>query len=130
MVAFVGVKNLCVCIRVRKAAMEEVNITELEARYFLDLFSCCDIEKTGKVPVLKATEMFRSSNIPDDILKNVCFRRCNDSPESARFLETPTQIIHLFSFCFFPFKKKSDNVISRNTTNSSVYVKSTVLFMP
>lgn len=52
--------------------MEEVNITELESRYFSDLFACCDIEKTGKVPVLKATEMFRSSNISDDILKNVC----------------------------------------------------------
>lgn len=54
--------------------MEEVNITELESRYYSDLFACCDIEKTGKVPVLKATEMFRSSNISDDnILKNVCF---------------------------------------------------------
>lgn len=51
--------------------MEEVNITELESRFFSDLFACCDIEKTGKVPILKATEMFRSSNIPDDILKNV-----------------------------------------------------------
>lgn len=60
--------------------MEEVNITELESRYFSDLFACCDIEKTGKVPVLKATEMFRSSNISDDILKNVgvemCFSLC------------------------------------------------------
>lgn len=53
--------------------MEEVNITELESRYFSDLFACCDIEKTGKVPILKATEMFRSSNISDDILKNVRF---------------------------------------------------------
>lgn len=57
--------------------MEEVNITELESRYFSDLFACCDIEKTGKVPVLKATEMFRSSNISDDILKNVRFKNCN-----------------------------------------------------
>lgn len=57
--------------------MEEVNITELESRYFSDLFACCDIEKTGKVPVLKATEMFRSSNISDDILKNVCFYSFN-----------------------------------------------------
>lgn len=56
--------------------MEEVNITELESRYFSDLFACCDIEKTGKVPVLKATEMFRSSNISDDILKNVRIHLC------------------------------------------------------
>lgn len=51
--------------------MEEVNITELEARFYLDLFSRCDIEKTGKVPVLKATEMFRSSEVDDDVLKHV-----------------------------------------------------------
>lgn len=53
--------------------MEEVNITELEARHYLDLFSRCDIEKTGKVPVLKATEMFRSADVPNDILKHVRF---------------------------------------------------------
>lgn len=51
--------------------MEEVNITEVEARYFMDLFMCCDIEKTGKVPILKATEMFRSADIPNDVLKHV-----------------------------------------------------------
>lgn len=55
--------------------MEEVSITELESRYFSDLFSCCDIEKTGKVHPLKATEMFRSSNIPDDVLENVCLNK-------------------------------------------------------
>lgn len=52
--------------------MEEVNITEVEARYFMDLFLCCDIEKTGKVPILKATEMFRSANISNDVVKHVC----------------------------------------------------------
>lgn len=51
--------------------MEEVNITELETRYYTDLFSCCDIEKTGKVPILKATEMFRSADIPNDVLRHV-----------------------------------------------------------
>lgn len=53
--------------------MEEVNITELESRYYMDLFLCCDIEKTGKVPVLKATEMFRSAEISNDILRHVSF---------------------------------------------------------
>lgn len=51
--------------------MEEVNITELETRYFADLFACCDTEKTGKIHSLKATEMFRSSDIPNDVLENV-----------------------------------------------------------
>lgn len=52
--------------------MEEVNITEHEASVFLSLFSRCDIEKTGKVPILKATEMFRSADIANDVLKHVC----------------------------------------------------------
>lgn len=52
--------------------MEEVNITEPESRYFSDLFAFCDTEKTGKIHPLKATEMFRSSDIPDDVLDNVC----------------------------------------------------------
>lgn len=51
--------------------MEEVNITELESRYYMDLFLCCDIENSGKVPILKATEMFRSADISNDILRHV-----------------------------------------------------------
>lgn len=51
--------------------MEEVNITELESRYYMDLFLCCDIENSGKVSVLKATEMFRSAEISNDILGHV-----------------------------------------------------------
>lgn len=55
--------------------MEEVTITDTESRYFGDLFLCCDVEKTGKVPILKATEMFRSANMSNDVLRQVspCF---------------------------------------------------------
>lgn len=52
--------------------MEEVNISETESRYYSDLFNVCDVEKkASKVPNLKATEMFRSANLENDILKQV-----------------------------------------------------------
>lgn len=52
--------------------MEEVNISETESRYYSDLFNVCDVEKgKSKVPNLKATEMFRSANLENDILKQV-----------------------------------------------------------
>lgn len=51
--------------------MEDLNLTETEMRYFGDLFLCCDEESNGKIPILKATELFRSSNIPNDVLKQV-----------------------------------------------------------
>uniref|UniRef100_A0A1A9WBI1 EH domain-containing protein n=1 Tax=Glossina brevipalpis TaxID=37001 RepID=A0A1A9WBI1_9MUSC len=46
--------------------MEEVSLTETETRYYGDLFLCCDEEKTGKIPMLKATELYRSANLPND----------------------------------------------------------------
>lgn len=51
--------------------MEDLNLTETEMRYFGDLFLCCDEESNGKIPILKATELFRSSNIPNDVLRQV-----------------------------------------------------------
>lgn len=51
--------------------MEEVNISDTESRYFGDLFLCCDVEKSGKVPILKATEMFRSANLSNDVIRQV-----------------------------------------------------------
>lgn len=51
--------------------MEELNLTETELRYFGDLFLCCDEESNGKIPILKATELFRSSNVSNDVLKQI-----------------------------------------------------------
>lgn len=53
--------------------MEDLNLTETEMRYFGDLFLCCDEESNGKIPILKATELFRSSNISNDVLKQVIY---------------------------------------------------------
>ncbi|XP_017855448.1 ralBP1-associated Eps domain-containing protein 2 isoform X2 [Drosophila busckii] len=46
--------------------MEEVTLTEPETRFYNELFQCCDVEKTGKVPMLKATELFRSADIANE----------------------------------------------------------------
>jgi hypothetical protein len=55
--------------------MEEIQLTETEQRYFGDLFVCCDSDNTGKIPVYKASELFRSANIPLDVLKQVSIKR-------------------------------------------------------
>ncbi|PNF14426.1 hypothetical protein B7P43_G01697, partial [Cryptotermes secundus] len=51
--------------------MEEIQLTETEQRYFGDLFICCDSDNSGKIPVYKASELFRSANLPLDVLKQV-----------------------------------------------------------
>lgn len=51
--------------------MDELQLSETEQRYFSDLFVCCDNENTGKVPVKKAIELFRSGNVPNDVLNQV-----------------------------------------------------------
>ncbi|XP_037958525.1 ralBP1-associated Eps domain-containing protein 1 isoform X2 [Teleopsis dalmanni] len=51
--------------------MEEVSLTETETRYYSDLFLCCDIEKTGKIPMLKAAELYHSANLPNEVIDEI-----------------------------------------------------------
>lgn len=51
--------------------MEAVALTETESRYFGDLFLCYDIEKTGKIPMLIATELYRSANLSNDVIREI-----------------------------------------------------------
>ncbi|XP_050318979.1 ralBP1-associated Eps domain-containing protein 1 isoform X1 [Bactrocera neohumeralis] len=44
----------------------EVHLNETESRYFSDLFLCCDVEKVGKISILKAKELYRSANLQND----------------------------------------------------------------
>jgi RalBP1-associated Eps domain-containing protein len=53
--------------------MEEMQLSETEQRYFGDLFICCDSDKSGKIPLYKASEFFRTANLPLDVLKQVRF---------------------------------------------------------
>lgn len=58
--------------------MEDIRFTETEQRYFGDLFLlCCDTENTGKVSLLKATELFRTSKIPSEVIKEVFIKLVN-----------------------------------------------------
>lgn len=56
--------------------MDELQLSETEQRYFSDLFVCCDNDNTGKVSVNNAVELFRSGNVPLDVLNQVC-KLCN-----------------------------------------------------
>lgn len=49
----------------------EVHLNETESRYFGDLFLCCDVEKVGKISILKAMELYRSANLQNDKILEV-----------------------------------------------------------
>ncbi|XP_017487870.1 PREDICTED: ralBP1-associated Eps domain-containing protein 1 isoform X1 [Rhagoletis zephyria] len=49
----------------------EVYLNETESRYFGDLFLCCDVEKAGKIPMMKAMELYHSANIQSDIVMEI-----------------------------------------------------------
>lgn len=44
----------------------DLSLTESESRYYNDLFTLCDVEKTNKIQNLKALEFFRSANNVDN----------------------------------------------------------------
>lgn len=66
--------------------MEEVSLTETESRYYGDLFLCCDEEKTGKIPMLKASELFRSANLSSEKILEVQFlTSCKSRQNSTKY---------------------------------------------
>lgn len=60
----------------------DLNLSESEGRYYNDLFALCDPENTARAPYLKALELFRSSNVNNEILSQVSNKvitmMCND----------------------------------------------------
>jgi len=54
--------------------MDGIQLSETEQRYFGDLFICCDADNSGKVAANKATELFRTANLPLDSLKQVTWK--------------------------------------------------------
>lgn len=55
--------------------MDDLHLSETEQRYFGDLFVlCCDTEYTDKVPLYKACELFRTSKVPPDVIKQVIMK--------------------------------------------------------
>lgn len=49
--------------------MDDLELDTAQERYFHDLFLCCESE--GKVPALRATELFRSANLSNQIITQV-----------------------------------------------------------
>lgn len=65
--------------------MDELQLSETEQRYFSDLFVCCDNENTGKVPVNKAIELFRSGNVPNDVLNQITDLCCHKQNQQGNY---------------------------------------------
>lgn len=51
--------------------MDELHLSDTFQRYFSDIFLCCDEDKSGKATLHRATEVFKSGNIPDDVIVQV-----------------------------------------------------------
>ncbi|XP_070191110.1 ralBP1-associated Eps domain-containing protein 1-like isoform X6 [Littorina saxatilis] len=51
--------------------MEGLKLGEIEKAYYAELFQTCDVEGTGKIPSLKASELFLASSLPQDALKQI-----------------------------------------------------------
>lgn len=51
--------------------MDELHLSETFQRYFSDIFLCCDEDKSGKANLQRATEVFKSGNIPEDVIAQV-----------------------------------------------------------
>uniref|UniRef100_A0A336K1W6 CSON009969 protein n=1 Tax=Culicoides sonorensis TaxID=179676 RepID=A0A336K1W6_CULSO len=49
--------------------MDDLELDTAQERYFHDLFVCCESE--GKVPSLRATELFRSANLSNQVITQI-----------------------------------------------------------
>lgn len=77
--------------------MEDLKLSEAQSRYFGDLFLCCcdKNEASGKVSFDQATELFRSSNLSADVVRQVP----NQSSSSSSSPASPSAYLYstLFS---------------------------------
>jgi hypothetical protein len=51
--------------------MENLKLTEQELRVYAELFAACDSENSGRVPGVRASELFLSSGLQNEILFQV-----------------------------------------------------------
>lgn len=51
--------------------MGELHLSEPMQRYFLDLFSCCDDKKTGKIHVTRLVDVLKTGGANDDIILQI-----------------------------------------------------------
>lgn len=62
--------------------MEEVSLSEPESHYYADLFQRCDEERTGKITMLKATELYRAADISNEKIQEVSGRMSKEQPDA------------------------------------------------
>jgi len=96
--------------------MEEIQLSETEQRYFGDLFVCCDSDNTGKIPIYKASELFRSANLPLDVLKQVIHTQ-HERTEGREVLQETN-----FDHPFITIYLSSSLYISVDTTVSLIFL--------
>ena len=63
--------NLFGCLLDLSIKMEGLKLGEIEQAYYAELFQTCDVEGTGKITSLKASELFLASSLHQDALKQV-----------------------------------------------------------
>ncbi|KAK7480159.1 hypothetical protein BaRGS_00028544, partial [Batillaria attramentaria] len=51
--------------------MEGLKLGDLEQQYYAELFQTCDVEGTGKITGMKASELFLASGLNQDALKQI-----------------------------------------------------------
>ncbi|XP_066139692.1 ralBP1-associated Eps domain-containing protein 1 isoform X2 [Euwallacea fornicatus] len=51
--------------------MDELHLSETFQRYFSDIFLCCDEDKSGKARLHRAAEVFKSGNIPEEVINQI-----------------------------------------------------------
>lgn len=75
-VEFIEIHRFC-CFHIRFLVdilvMEGLKLTDPELRLYGELFSLCDLDNSGAVSPSKATELFLSSGLPQEVLQKVIF---------------------------------------------------------
>ena len=51
--------------------MESLRLSDQEQRVYADVFAACDVENSGKVSGLKASELFLKTGLTQDVLHQV-----------------------------------------------------------
>lgn len=72
----------------------DLNLNESESRYYNDLFTLCDVEKSGKIQYLKATELIRSSGLDNQIVDQVKMKSIYESSNRNNVVSLKTFAIY------------------------------------
>lgn len=100
----------------------DLNLNESESRYYNDLFTLCDVEKSGKIQYLKATELIRSSGLDNQIVDQVKLKSIYKVPiatMSCRWKHSQSTR-HRMQNSFFLFREGQPFFFSSPVTGSQL----------